>query len=307
MHAFCRRMLAATFCGLLTFSAWNGPALAQEAAQDERLAYSLMIGGLHVGDAVVTLSQDSDSYATSLKLTAGGVAKWVREFRADLSGEGTFAAGGENAQPLPTNYRRDWSGSEIDSSLLMTYDPATRIPLTKERYIQRESGAELSYEDLPWNKNDRGRDRKKPVPEDKRTGAMDPMAAFIAARHQVMTQGADKTPIKFRVPVYDGQRRYDIVGNTTAPRAVTINGQQHTVITVNTTLVPIAGFSERGEERMRESRGKILFTADNRFIPVQVTIENDLLSGVMNLTGDCKVTPESCNPVTQQASTSTQN
>ena len=95
-----------------------------------------------------------------------------------------------------------------------------------------------------------------------------------------------------------GRRRF---WTTSAPRTVTINDKQHNVITVNTTLVPVAGFSERGEERMRESRGKILFTADARFIPVQVTIENDLLTGVMNLTADCNVTPEVCNPTTQEA------
>jgi hypothetical protein len=301
MHDFYRRMAAGSVGGLLALATLSAPSLAQAPSQNERLAYSLMVGGLRVGDAVVNLSQDSDSYTTGLKLTAGGVAKWVREFRADLSGEGTFTTIEDVTAPLPTSYRRDWSGSEIDSSLLMTYDPATRNPSTKERYIQRETGEELSYDELPWNKNDRGRDKKKPVAENQRTGAMDPMAAFIAARHQVMAQGADKAPMKFRVPVYDGQRRYDIVGTTSAPRGVTINDQAYNVITVNTTLVPIAGFSPRGEERMRESRGKILFTADERFIPVQVTIENDLLSGVMNLKADCNVTPEACTPATQEA------
>ncbi|MGE3333249.1 MAG: DUF3108 domain-containing protein [Rhodospirillaceae bacterium] len=301
MHDFYRRMTAGAVGGLLALAAVSTPSQAQDAAQNERLAFSLMVGGLHVGDAVVSLSQDSDTYTTGLKLTAGGVAKWVREFRADLSGEGTFTSKENMITPLPTSYRRDWSGSEIDSSLLMTYDPATRSPSTQERYIQRETGEELSYDQLPWNKNDKGRDKKKPVPEDKRTGAMDPMAAFIAARHQVMAQSAGKTPIKFRVPVYDGQRRYDIIGTTSAPRGVTINDKSYNVITVNTTLVPIAGFSPRGEERMQESRGKILFTADDRFIPVQVTIENDLITGVMNLTADCNVTPEACTPTTQEA------
>ncbi len=301
MHDFCRRLTAGGVGGLLALAAVNMPSWAQDAPQNERLAYSMMVGGLHVGDAVVSLSQDSDSYMTGLKLTAGGVAKWVREFRADLSGEGTFTTKENVVTPLPARYRRDWSGSEIDSSLLMTYDPATRLASTEERYIERESGEELRYDELPWTKNDRGRDKKKPVPDNQRAGAMDPMAAFIAARHQVMAQGASKTPVKFRVPVYDGQRRYDIIGTTSAPRGVTINDTPYNVITVNTTLVPVAGFSERGEERMRESRGKILFTADDRFIPVQVTIENDLLSGAMNLKGDCNVTPEACGPATQEA------
>jgi hypothetical protein len=32
-----------------------------------------------------------------------------------------------------------------------------------------------------------------------------------------------------------------------------------------------------------------------------VTIENEYMSGVMNLTADCKITPEACTPAQQQA------
>lgn len=301
MHVFYRQIAAGSVSGLLALSALVPNALAQGAPQTEKLAYSVMFGGLHVGDAVVDLSQDADSYSTSLKLSARGVAKWLREFRADLSGEGSFTTQQNTLMPLPTTYKREWSGAEIDSSMLMTYDPATRITSTQERYVNRETGEELKREDLPWNKGERGKDRLKPVPEDMRANAVDPMAAFIAARHQIMAQGAGKGSVKFRVPVYDGQRRYDIVGSTTAPRTVTINDQLHNVVTVNATLVPIFGFSAKGEERMRQSRGKLLFSADDRFIPVQVSIENELLSGVMNLTGDCKQTPAACGVVEQQA------
>ncbi len=301
MQRFCRRLTAGSLSGLLALAVVAPQTWAQSAPQSERLAYSMMLGGLHVGDAVVELEQDHDSYSTGLKLTARGVAKFLREFRADLSGHGSLSAQENILMPLPARYSRAWSGAEIDSSMTMTYDPATRATTTQERYLSKETGEEVKYEDLPWNKDDRGRDKRKPVPENMRANSLDPMAAFIAARHQIKAQGVAKTPGKFRIPVYDGQRRYDILGTTTAARDVTINDKTHNVITVNTTLVPMAGFSERGEERMRESRGKILFTADDRFIPVQVTIQNELLSGVMNLTADCKVTPEACAPPQQQA------
>jgi hypothetical protein len=302
MHSFYRRFAAGSVGGLLALAALAPSAWAQ---QSERLAYSMMVGGLHVGDAIVDLNQDSDRYSTGLKVTARGIAKALREFRADLASEGGFKTEGSVPHPVPATFRRDWSGAEIDSSMTMTYDPVTRATTKQERFVSRETGEEVAREDLPWNKNDSKREqeeeKKRQVPEDMRIDTLDPMAAFIAARHQVMAQGATKAPVKFRVPVYDGQRRYDIVGTTTVPRTTTINDKTYSVITVNTTLVPVAGFSERGEERMRASRGKLLFTADERFIPVQVTIENEFLSGVMNLTGDCKVTPELCNPPQQQA------
>lgn len=302
MHNFYRRFTAGSVGGLLALAILAPTAGAQ---QSERLAYSMMIGGLHVGDAVVDLDQDTDRYSTGLKVTARGVAKALREFRADLAGAGGFKTDGSIPHPVPATFRRDWSGGEIESTMTMTYDPVTRATTKQERFVSRETGEEVAREDLPWNKNDSKREqeeeKKRQVPEDLRIGTLDPMAAFIAARHQVMAQGAGQTPMKFRVPVYDGQRRYDLVGTTTAPRSTTINDKTYSVIAVNTTLVPVAGFSEKGEERMRASRGRLLFTADERFIPVQVTIENEFLSGVMNLIGDCKLSPELCNPPQQQA------
>lgn len=299
MHSFSRRFTAGTIGGLLALATLVPSARGQTGApQTERLAYSVMVGGLHVGDAVVELNQDSDKYSTGLKLTTTGFAKALREFRANLTSEGGFKTDGSVPLPVPASFRRDWSGTEIDSSMVMSYDPATRKTTKQERYVSRETGEEVSSDELPWNKNDSKRDRdeekKRQVPEDMRIDTLDPMAAFIAARHQVMAQGATKAPVKFRVPVYDGTRRYDIVGSTTAPRTTTLNDKTYNVITVNATLVPVAGFSTKGEERMRQSRGKILFTADDRFIPVQVTIENEYLSGVMNLAGDCQLTPEAC-------------
>ncbi|MGE4061818.1 MAG: DUF3108 domain-containing protein [Rhodospirillaceae bacterium] len=304
MYSFYRRFAAGSVGGLLALAGLAPCSWAQASApQTERLAYSLMVGGLHVGDAVVELDQDTDRYSTGLKLSSRGVAKWLRDFRADLSSAGGFKTDGNIAHPVPATYRRDWSGAEIDSSMTMTWDAATRMTQIEERYINRETGEPVAREDLPWNKNDTKREReeekKRAVPPDMRVDTLDPMAAFIAARHQVMAQGASKGPVKFRVPVFDGQRRYDIVGTTTAPRTTTINDATYNVITVNTTLVPVAGFSEKGIERMRQSRGKLLLTADERFIPVQVTIENEFLSGVMNLKADCKVTPAACSPSQQ--------
>jgi len=307
MHQFCRRFTAGTLGGLFALTAISVPSAWSQSSppQSERLAYTMMVGGLHVGDAVVDLSQDADRYETRLKVTARGIAKALREFRADLSSEGGFKTQGSVPHPVPASFRREWSGAEIDSTMTMMWDPDTRVTSKQERFISRETGQEVAREDLPWNKDDSKREReeekKRQVPEDMRIDTLDPMAAFIAARHQVMSAGAAKSPVKFRVPVYDGQRRYDVVGATTIPRDVTINGTPYRVITVNATLAPVAGFSSKGEERMRESRGKLLFTADDRFIPVQVTIENEFLTGVMNLTADCKASPEACDTTQQQA------
>ena len=306
MQGFCRRVAVGSLGGLMALTSTAPSAVAQtgstqeSVSQTERLAYTMMVGGLHVGDAIVDLDQSPEGYSSGLKLTTRGLAKALREFRADISGEGAFRSQDDVVHPVPASFKRDWSGGEIESSMLMTWDPVTRMTNKQERYVSRETGEEVAHEDLPWNKNDtpreREEERKRQVPEALRIDTLDPMAAFIAARQQVIAMGAAKSPVKFRVPVYDGQRRYDIVGTTAAPRITTINEKSYEVIAVNATLVPLAGFSTRGEERMRKSRGKLLFTADDRFIPVQVTIENEFLTGVMNLAADCRVAPEGCAP-----------
>ena len=112
-----RRLTAGSIGGLLALAAVAPETWAQSAPQSERLAYSMMLGGLHVGDAVVELDQDHDSYSTGLKLTARGVAKFLREFRADLSGHGSLSAQENVLMPLPARYSRAWSGAEIDSSM----------------------------------------------------------------------------------------------------------------------------------------------------------------------------------------------
>lgn len=250
----------------------------------ERLAYELMLGGLHVGDAMVTLEESNTGYKAGLKMTASGALKWVKDFRASLESEGALGA-----TPQPAFYRKDWASGEFAETMTMTFDPVSRAATTSSRVFNPLTGATVADEDLPWHEK---RSDRKPVPDDLRKNVFDPMAAFIAAREQLIAQGVLSTPqgaVKsFRVPVYDGSRRYDIVGKTEPARAVTINGTARELLPVTGHMEPMFGFSAKSEERMRAVDGKIFFTPDEKFTPVQVIVSGELFTSVMNLAANCR-------------------
>jgi hypothetical protein len=238
-----------------------------------------------------------------MKMTARGMAAWLQNFRADMKGKGTFVetatAGGHTAlTPQPAAFVRQWSAGEIAADMTMTFDPATREAQASERLFNPQTGAPLKREDMPWNTR---RETLKPVPADLRTNVMDPMAAFVAARTQIMAQGvATGGPKSFRVPIYDGARRYDLVGKTGPVKVVNINGVERKLLPLTAKIQPVFGFNRESEKRMEESEGKFLFTPDERFIPVQLIVGNDMFSGVMNLTADCREMPAACEDFGKQ-------
>ena len=131
----------------LVAAALSGAAMPAHAADrpSERLAYELMLGGLHVGDAMVTLEQSGSNYKAGLKMTAGGALKWVKDFRASLESEGVMGA-----SPTPATYRKEWASGEFAETMTMTFDSASRTANTSSRVFNPLTGAPVKDEDLPW-------------------------------------------------------------------------------------------------------------------------------------------------------------
>ncbi len=272
------------------FAAVLVAAPANAAPKQERLAYELMLGGLHVGDAMVSLDETPAGYKAGLKMAATGALKWVRAMRSSLESEGTFGPA-----PQPVSYRKEWVSGEFAETMTMTFDPATRTAAATSKTYNPITGAPIADEDLPWNRDGRG--RKKPVPDGLRTDVFDPMAAFVAAREQLLAKGVLNAPgaaKTFRVPIYDGSRRYDIVGKADAVRAVSIDGAEKQLLPVTGKLEPVFGFNPKSEERMRGVDGKIYFTPDGKFVPVQIIVSGEVFTAVMNLAADCKADNAKC-------------
>jgi hypothetical protein len=278
------RPLLTALTGVLLLGA---PASAATAPQSERLVYVLQFGGLSVADVMITLDATPTHYRSEILLRSRGLMSMFKEFTADMIGEGALRPVALAASP--TSFRRDWVTEDVTSSLAITYDPATALAVPQQTVFDTRTRAVKSEADLPWNKR---REKVKPVPDNLRTNVLDPVAAFIAAREMIR---ASDTPTSFSVPIYDGKRRYNVVGKTEAAREMTVNDKTRKLIAVKGKVEPVFGFDERLQDKVHEGDGKILFTADDRFLPVQIMVGNSLGVGVMNLVADCRVDPTACD------------
>ena len=268
---------------LLIIVGLSAPAGAEASDQKERLLFDVMFGGLHVADVVVSLDQSTTAYQSRLEMRTRGMLELFQDFRADMKSEGTIAT-----EATPKLFSRAWSSPDVASDMVMTFDPVSGLSQSEERYFNPTTGAALKAEDMPWNTK---RKPIMPVPENLRSGAIDPMTAFLAARRQIFVSGQREA----RVPVYDGRRRYDIVSTAGKPRTYTIKDQPRELIPIISRVEPVFGFDAEAEDRMRESKGTTLFTTDERAMPVQITLTNDIFSSVMNLVAECTTDPDPCD------------
>ena len=276
------------------------PTFAAEESS-ERLAYTVMLGGLKVGDAVVSLDQNSTGYSTNVKLASSGAMKFVTSMRAELHGQGTIAPTTNGIALVPSTYENTWSTGDVAGKMTMTFDPATHAAKMEERIFNPTTGEDVKREDLPWNK----RPKMADVPEKMRTNVFDPMTAFLSGRRQVMAANG-QAGASFRVPVFDGSRRYDIVGKIGTVKSVSINGKEQNLLPVTAKLEPVFGFMPQSEAKMKDWEGKLYFTPDKRMVPVQIVAGSDAMSAVMNLAADCNQDPTVCATVEAAASIGSQ-
>ena len=268
-------------------------AQSNASVQSERLAYDLKIGGVHMADFLAEFDESDSNYRTVLTMETRGLARWFQDFRAEVTGHGTMVIQtGRGLTPVPRQFDRAWAATEFASTLTIAYDPVTGLALPEERVFNPLTGEDIAMEDLEWN---RDREAPPPVPDNLRIGVFDPMAAFVAARRHILNTGTNE----FRIPIYDGRRRYDLVGTVEAPRSFWIKSKDVELVPVIASIDPVFGFDEERTDRIREGSGKLLFSPDDRFIPVQVVLEGMALSSVMNLTADCRVDDATCQQIAE--------
>jgi hypothetical protein len=276
-----------TIAALTLAVGFSAPTFARE--QKEKLLYDVMFGGLHIADVVVSLDQSQATFDSRVEMRTRGVAEAFREFQADVKSSGEVKT--DKSGVSPTLHSRSWRSADIATEMTMTYDAATATSTqTTERIYNPSTGEAIPETKLPWNNK---REKILPVPEKLRVGAVDPVTAFIAARYQIMESGKSEV----RVPIYDGRRRYDIISTKGDSKTYNIRGKEHKLVAVVARLEPIFGFDDDAEERMRDAETKILFSTDDRFVPVQVVLSTTMFSSVMNLVAECNADPTPCNGV----------
>jgi hypothetical protein len=220
----------------------GGPA----AAEDIVANYSAYWAGLPAANIRLTLHNAGVGYHDEIEITTQGLPHLLSRFHATASAEGRLAA---DRTAEPSHYSA-------------AYDLRKRRDSRVSMLFVRRSGGTVA---------ERGPDdtsRKPPLAEAFRKNSVDPLSALERIREALRTAGPDR---RFTIPVYDGARRFDIVGEI-LPKSSPADG----TLRAELTLRPIAGFrgetSEDGDPDDAPRRVELSVTDDTRLLPLSISV-----------------------------------
>ncbi len=208
--------------------------------------YSAYWAGLPAANIRLTLREAAAGYHDEIEITTQGLPRLLSRFRATASAEGRLGAD-RTAEP---------------SRYLAAYDLRKRHDSRISMHFVRRPGGTVA---------ERGSDdtsRKPPLAEAFRNNSVDPLSALERIREALRTA---KPGRRFTVPVYDGARRFDIIGEI-RPR----NNPADGTLRADLTLRAIAGFrgetSEDGDPDDAPRKVELTVTDDARLIPLSITL-----------------------------------
>jgi hypothetical protein len=241
-----------------------GPA----AAEDIVASYSAYWAGLPAANIRLTLRDGGSGYHDDIEITTQGIPQLFARFRATASAEGQISAD-RTAEP---------------SRYLAAYDLRKRHDSrVSMRFVRRPGGtvAERGPDDTS---------RKPPLAETFRKNSVDPLSALERIREALR---AARPGGSFSIPVYDGARRFDIVGRI-LPKSNPADG----TLRAELTLRPIAGFrgetSEDGDPDDAPRKVELTVTDDARLLPLSITVPVFFMPLVIRVDQFCR-TASSCS------------
>jgi Protein of unknown function (DUF3108) len=240
---------------------------AGRAAAEEIVAvYSALWAGLPAGEIRLRLHDGDAGYRDEIEIRTQGLPRLFTRFHGSALAEGRLAAD-RPAEP-----------SLYDAVYDLRKRHNSHISM---RFVDRAGAriAERGPEDTS---------HKPPLAEVFRKNAVDPMTALERIRGALRAQARGNDG-SFVIPVYDGARRFDILGHV-LPAADGIRR-------VELTLRPIAGFkgetSEDGDPDSAPRPVELMVTDDARTVPVSMTVSMYLMPLVVRLDHLC-TPPEPC-------------
>jgi hypothetical protein len=208
--------------------------------------YNATWAGLPAARIRLVLREGGGRYDDEIDIRTLGLPRLFTHFR------GTAVAAGRLAGTIPA----------APAAYEAVYDlRGRRNRHISMRFVERD-GASVS-ERGPDDTSD-----KPPLALRFRTNAVDPLSALERIREAVAAARADGAP--FTVPVYDGARRFDVIGHL-LPRS----GRSPGVLRLVLTLQPIAGFKDRpgAEDPANAPRTVALaVTDDARVLPLWLSV-----------------------------------
>jgi hypothetical protein len=237
-----RRIAGVLGIALLAATAATGPA----GAEDLVAVYTAYWAGLPAADIRLTLRDGGPGYRDQIQIATQGLPYLFTRFRAAAVAEGRLVV---DRQAEPSQY-------------LAAYDLRKRRDRRVSMHFVRRFGGTVA---------ERGSDdtsRKPPLAEAFRKNAVDPLSALERIRQSLR---AARRGGWFTVPVYDGARRFDIVGQI-LPNENAKDG----ILRAELTLRPIAGFkgetSEDGDPDNGPRKVELTVSDDARMIPLSIRV-----------------------------------
>jgi Protein of unknown function (DUF3108) len=243
------------------------PGSRRAAAEDVVAVYAAYWAGMPAAHIRLTLRDSSPGYRDEIEIATEGLPYLFTRFHATALAEGRIVAD-RLAEPL---------------RYFASYDLRKRRDRRVSMQFVRRSAGTLA---------ERGPDdtsRKPPLAELFRNNAVDPLSALERIREALR---ATKPGGSFTVPVYDGARRFDVVG-----RMLPRNGCSDGILHAELTLRPIAGFkgetSEDGDPDDAPRKVELALTDDARMLPLSITVPVFFMPLVVQFQHLCAA-PDAC-------------
>jgi len=244
-------------------------SIATSARADDIVAvYAAYWAGIPAGEIHVRLHDGAAAYHDEIEIRTTGLPALITRLRGTGIAEGRLAA---DRPAEPSHYDAIYDlWKRRNSHISMRFVRAGAVV------------AERGPDDTS---------RKPPLAEKFRSNAVDPVTAFerVRAALRAPRRSADGS---FTVPVYDGARRFDILGHI-LPKKDASEG----TLRVELTLRAIAGFkgesSEDGDPDSAPRKVDLLVTDDAQVMPLSMTVPVFYMPLVVQFVQFCGA-PETC-------------
>jgi hypothetical protein len=227
---------------------WAATDAHSAHADDVVAVYAAFWAGLPAAEIRLNLSEDKAAYRGRIEITTEGLPALLSRFRATAVAEGRLDA---DRPVQPEHYDAIYDlRKRHDSHISMLF-------IDRAGALVAERGPEDTS-------------HKPPLAEGFRRNAVDPLTALERIRGALRAQRQQREG-SFAVPVYDGARRFDILG-----RVLPEKDAADDVLRVELTLRPIAGFkgetSEDGDPDSAPRKMALTVTNDARMMPLSITV-----------------------------------
>ena len=261
-----RRLMRAFAIAVLMLG-MAGPLRAAQDAPLE-LRYGLYWGGVRLATIDLHHELAPGAYQAALSIETVGLIEKLAKYRAEASAAGQRPHLGSLA---PVTFSSKYKTRKKSRSVEIDFDSRTGdvVGLRIEK---------------------RGRPDGTDVPEELQHDVIDPLTAFLSLRDELRRARIDGRGT-FEAAVFDGRRRYDMQAEVTGRERVKLSGRSWPAIRVELDVLPIVGFDdddleEVGVDEDDRMRLELMFSDDERLLPLQATTLDTTIAGTIRLLED---------------------